>query len=669
MCGICGVFTSDGYRAGSAIFNMATALRHRGPDDEGYLLGNTTQHSWIKATGPETITQIPKNPISHNADGQFNLAFGMRRLAIIDLSSSGHGPMTYNNGSYWITYNGEIYNYIELKQELTNLGHKFQTATDTEVILAAYAQWGPSCLARFNGMWAFAIWDVNKDKIFCARDRFGIKPFTYYWDGSLFAFASEAKALLRHPKIQTKPDDAAIFDYLVKGLSHHGERTFFEGIKNLLPAHYIELDLRNKRMDFHKWWDIPLNVNFESQKAGNENAVIEEFRALLIDTVRLSLRSDVPIGSCLSGGLDSSALVTIANRLLIDEQVLPPELIGKHQKTFSACFDDPEIDERPYIQEVIQSTKADAHYIFPQGRNGLWKEINVLHWHQEGPVGSTSIYSQWAVMRLAKEKGVTVLLDGQGADELLAGYTYYLGSYLSQAMRQKGLLFAIRELASASSMTQTPLLFLCGQMFYELLPASIRNFSQGVINTRIRTKKTLPLNYLADNFVRTFDDHRVVSYKNKGYDSLAEHLHDSIAFTSLPALLHYEDRNSMAFSIEARVPYLDYRLVELVFSLAANYKIRDGWTKWILREGTKGILPDRIRWRKRKLGFATPEKAWLNSNLGIIRDIFRGSVVSSKYLHPKLIQQFRKITEENVKLFPGFWRLTSLELWMRAFWR
>ncbi|KAA3646381.1 MAG: asparagine synthase (glutamine-hydrolyzing) [Chloroflexi bacterium] len=668
MCGICGVFTARQYQAGSSIFDMTRSLRHRGPDDEGYLLGNTRSHTWKMATGPETIAEIPDNPIGHHAREKYNLAFGMRRLAILDLSPLGHGPMSYRNGSYWITYNGEVYNYIELRQELSSLGYQFQTATDTEVVLAAYAEWGPDCLKRFNGMWAFAIWDVKEQKLFCARDRFGIKPFTYYWDGSIFAFASEAKSLLQHPRITAKPDDSMVFDYLVMGLSHHREKTFFDGISNLLPAHYALLDLSRNELIFQKWWDVDLNTSLDVQGHGSDSDTIEEFSALLNDAVQLRLRTDVPIGTCLSGGLDSSVLVGIVNQLLLDGRVLPSEIIGDHQKTFSACFDDAQIDERPYISQVIQRTNAHASYVFPEGRSGLWREINDLHWYQEGPVGSTSIYSQWAVMRLAKENQVTVLLDGQGADELLAGYSYYFGSYLAQIARQRSLMRAILEATRASSASKSSLPLIFGLMLYELSPPAIKRLGRNSINTRFRTNKTVPIHLLDTRFANQFESNSSKYFKHQGYNSLAEHLYDSIQTSSLPALLHYEDRNSMAFSIEARVPYLDYRLVEFVFSLAASYRIREGWSKWILRAGGNNIAPEDIRWRKGKLGFATPESKWMDSGVNIINKLFKDDTIySSRYFNTSTINQLRNYSNGRLRDTASIWRMISLEFWIRRF--
>ncbi|HKZ42853.1 MAG TPA: asparagine synthase (glutamine-hydrolyzing), partial [Candidatus Hodarchaeales archaeon] len=346
MCGLCGVVTFNNSLAQQHILSMNASLIHRGPDDEGYLLGDFNSGRSVQASGSDTPSDLELNPIVDYRNGDFNLALGFRRLSIIDLSPKGHGPMSYANQNFWIVFNGEIYNYIEIRRELSSLGYIFDSNTDTEVILAAYAEWGVECLQHFNGMWAFAIWNVRERKLFCARDRFGIKPFNYFWDGKLFAFASEAKALFQHPSINPQSNDKVVFDYLVYGSQNHGSETFFHGIETVPASHYLELDLARGQVQIQKWWDIELNSERVSSNEKGDARVKTQFRELLTDSIRLRLRSDVPIGSSLSGGLDSSAVVGIVNQLLREEQLLPKDLIGEHQQTFSACFEDGDINER-----------------------------------------------------------------------------------------------------------------------------------------------------------------------------------------------------------------------------------------------------------------------------------------------------------------------------------
>ena len=338
MCGISGIYNLNNEPVSRSLLkDMTDVLLHRGPDDEGYILLNS-------------------------GDGSSDIAFGHRRLSIIDLSSSGHQPMPNEDKSIWITYNGEVYNYIELREELEKAGHVFNSKTDTEVIIHAYEAWGEECLRRFNGMWAFAIWDFNKKRLFCARDRLGVKPFYYIYNKKQFAFASEIKSLLK-TGIEKKPNDAIIFDYLAFGLQDHTEDTFFEGVKQLKPAHYLFLE--NGVLRKERYWNIEVN----DEIGGKENDE-SRFYDLLRDSVRLRLRSDVPVGTCLSGGLDSSSIVCVMNKLIHDK---------KMQKTFSACSDNKKFDERRYIEDVIEETGAEKNYIFPGGANRTpivpWKRL------------------------------------------------------------------------------------------------------------------------------------------------------------------------------------------------------------------------------------------------------------------------------------------------------
>ena len=647
---------------------MTTAIRHRGPNDEGYLLGNFRTRSWISCGGIDTVRELALTPLAQEAESSFNLAFGHRRLSVLDLSTAGHGPMPYLDGMLWITYNGEIYNYPELRDELKGRGYSFRTATDTEVVLAAYAEWGVDCLCRFNGMFAFALWDARKQTLFCARDRFGIKPFYYYRDGRQFVFASEIKAVLAHPDIPIKPNDAIIYDYLALGSLNHTNETFFEGIKCLWPSHYLLIDLRQSSLEIRRWWDIQVNTSLNGHEATNNRELVVQFRELLIDAVRLRLRSDVPIGTCLSGGLDSSSIVSAANYLLLKERAVPRELVGDRQKTFSACFDNPGIDERSYIQQVIEYTGVESNRIFPRGADGLWDDLEQLVWHQEEPFGSTSIYSQWSVMRLARQHDVTVLLDGQGGDELLAGYHLYIGPYLAQSMRTRGPWATLKTVRELSAGTGNSMAFLLALGFYNSLPGPIQRVMMNLGNARLRTNPTVSYSMLNPSFERQFAERRTGQGKHRGCHNLAERLYQDLFVYSLPALLRYEDRNSMAFSLEARVPFLDYRLVEFCFSLPVSQLIHHGWTKWLLRQAMDGFLPEQVRWRRSKLGFATPEQQWLREGASSIAQLFNhDDILSSPYLGEKVIQQLRSLSAKDVANIPGLWRVVNLEMWQRVF--
>ena len=663
MCGVARVMTLQGRQAGWHIGELMACMCHRGPNDEGYRLADTSTNEWIACGSEDTMPELGLPSLTQYEDGALILAFGHCRLSIIDLSAAGHGPMSYQDSTLWITYNGEVYNYLELRGELKDKGYTFRTSTDVEVILAAYAEWGPDCLRRFNGMFAFALWDSRRRRLFCARDRFGIKPFHYYWDGRLFAFASEIKALLAHPGIPRQSNDAIIYDYLALGSLDHTDETFFEGIKRLPSSHYLLFDLDRGSLEIRRWWDVTINVHPDKAVSGDDQEAVGRFRELLEDAVRLRLRSDVPVGTCLSGGLDSSSVVCLANRLMLEEGAVPRELVGDRQKTFSACYDDPAIDERLYMDVAIRHTGVEPNRVFPQGVDGLWQELERLVWHQEEPFGSTSIYAQWNVLRLAKERGVTVLLDGQGGDELLGGYHYYYGVLLAQLLRAGRLSAAVQAQRSASKVSGLSAPFLWALGLFYALPEPAQKRLLTFASQRFLTSQAVPSAFLTPAFVRRHRDRRMMDSKHVGEASLRERLYREIFVHSLPALLRYEDRNSMAFSLEARVPFLDHRLVEYVFSLPPHLLIHDGWTKWVLRQAMDGILPEQICWRRTKLGFATPEKRWIQEGKEHIRRLIgAGDARCAAYVNVAALRSSERLAD-----VPGIWRLVNLEVWLRVF--
>lgn len=672
MCGITGIFRSDGTPVDAVLMErMARVIKHRGPDDEGYVFINTRDMAFRTASGrdtPAAVRQI-NYPYSPTSDidsldvrsGGFNLACGHRRLSIVDLSPAGHQPMCNSDGTIWIVYNGEIYNYIEVREELKSKGRNFTTQSDTEVILQAYDEWGHDCLDKFNGMWAFAIWDGRRRELFCSRDRFGVKPFYYYRDGNNFAFASEIKALLQCPFVSSGPNDEAIYKYLVLGRSEGQADTFFTNIKQLEPGH--SLTVNEKGLQVRRYYSLPYTTeagNFD-EKASRDHA--DEFIELFKDAVRIRLRSDVPVGSCLSGGLDSSAIVGIINKFL-EGDGYGRESIGERQKTFSACYQLSSCDERQFIEEVVNSTRVDSHYIFPSGEN-LWEEMDDLVWHQEEPFGSTSIYAQWNVMRLARENNVPVLLDGQGADEMLAGYHTYFNPYLAQLLcaGQPGSFW--REFNAIRKITRNPVYSSFAFMLpvYNALPAAMRSLLRDRIvkGSILRIQDTGLIN--GAFLVKHAGQDRTTVDTN-----LQTALWKSETEYGLRELLRYEDKNSMAFSVETRTPFVDYRLVELAFSLPACYKIHGGWTKYLLRAGVGGLLPEKIRWRKDKMGFPTPEHNWLRGNGDRIKDIFANKdFKASAYLDRKRIlgNLNSLLAAESAGGMSALWKPLNLELWLQ----
>lgn len=667
MCGITGILAINGTEVPFHIIKQMTkTMVHRGPDDEGYVFFHHSQPIAWHFGGNSTPPQVYAAPLRFTPSQSFNgqvssdvmAALGHRRLAILDLSPAGHQPMCTEDGRFWIVYNGEIYNFKELRQTLISLGEQFFSDTDTEVVLKAYRYWGVEALSRFNGMWALAIWDNQQKEIFCARDRFGIKPFYYTFDGHRFAFASEIKALLQLPDIQRQPNDAIIYDYLNSGLQDHSNETFFTNIYQLQPAHY--LIVKQNQIKLNRYWDLDPQRKLEF---ANDDAYTKAFYELFEDTVRLHLRSDVPIGTCLSGGLDSSSIVCVANKLLFTEKILKLDLVGQQQKTFSACAEDLRFDERAWIVPVLQATGAEANYTFPDVGK-LLQDLPHLIWHQDEPFGSTSIFAQWCVMEIVAHRKVKVLLDGQGGDELLAGYHSYFMMFWRSLAAQRKWRKLWQEISSYHRLfgllTRSNLMTLG-----RLTPPALRSIGKSVVkNTHPFRLTDLILN---PNFAQMFRDRRYYPEMRSG-DMFQDYLYHSLTRSSLPALLHYEDRNSMAYSIEARVPFLDYRLVEFVSAIPAEQKIQQGLTKAILRHSLQGILPESVRLRSDKMGFVTPQQNWLSNDLNDwMQDIFNSITFRQrKYFDSSRILAALKDHNKSKKdlLFVA-WRLINLELWLR----
>jgi len=600
MCGIAGQYClGDGAPDARLLSEMSGRLTHRGPDGEG--------------------TRIR---------GSVGLVH--RRLAIIDLTDEGLQPMTSEDGTLWIVFNGEIYNFLELQKELVAKGHRFHSESDTEVILHAYEEWGEECLSRFNGMWAFALSDEKTGTLFCARDRFGIKPFYYTMIGESFLFASEIKALLAHPEAGVKPNVPVLGTFLAWGVQDHTGETMFEGISQLPPAHAMKVTGKGAEAPF-RYWDVKVNDRVRSDIP--DDTVAAKTLALLEDATRIHLRSDVAIGTCLSGGIDSSTLTALINQLIRKEA---PASVGARQKTFSSVFSDKRFDESRYIDEIVAATGVDAHRTVPSPEE-LWNDIDRLVYMQDEPFGSLSIYAQYCVMRLAKEN-VKVVLDGQGADELLGGYIAYQSCYTRGLVGTGHVWTALRE--GFGSLRHHGGFFrsACRQLF---------------VRKGRRNLLTCPAP-------------AVDRYGGR----LPVVLHRELVSTNLPGLLHYEDRNAMAFSIESRVPYLDVRLVEYLASLPQDQKIRGGITKIALRNAIRGIVPESIRCRMDKMGFVTPEEVWMKEDL---RPFVLGVISSDQFARRDLwnadevIKNYLAFLDGKAAYSPEIWRIVCTELWLETF--
>lgn len=600
MCGIAGQFALNGGEADAALVGaMAERLAHRGPDGEGTFF-----------SGPVGLAH--------------------RRLAIIDLSDEGRQPMGNEDGSLQVVFNGEIYNYRELREELLAAGHRFSSATDTEVILHAYEEWGRDCLARFNGMWAFALWDGRRRELFCARDRLGVKPFYYTVAAGSFLFASEIKALRAHPEAGGRPNDRMLMTFLAWGVADHTAETMYDGIFQLPPAHLLVVREGGAEAP-ERYWDFTMNA--APQAAVDDSAAAERVRELLTDSVRLRLRSDVPVGTCLSGGIDSSTVTALINDLLRGEH---PESVGDRQRTFSVCFDDSRFDESRHIDVVVAATGVANRRTIPD-TNGLWEDIGRLLYMQDEPFASLSIYAQYCVMRLAREE-VKVVLDGQGADEQLAGYIAYQAPYIRGLFSRGEVVRALRE-GFGSARRHGSFLSWAARQFF------VRSERRGLLRGQAP---------------------EVLRYAG----SLDEVLKREVTASNLPLLLHWEDRNSMAFSIEARVPFLDYRLVEYLASLPLDQKIRGGVTKYVLRRAIRGLVPDAIRCRMDKMGFVTPEEAWMKDELAPeILDLFSSPEFARRpyWDAERVLGNYREFLDGKSPYSTEFWRIACAELWLRQF--
>jgi asparagine synthase (glutamine-hydrolysing) len=649
MCGIYGEWDVSGAALDlESVQRATTIIRHRGPDDEGYLLADTRQARTVHCAGPDTIPLVQLPRIEDLRAERFDLALGFRRLSILDLSERGRQPMASRDQRFWLVFNGEIYNYRELRAELRGYGHAFVSGSDTEVILAAYEQWGPACLDRFNGMWAFAIWDTRDRALFLARDRFGVKPLHYIWNGKRFSFASEIKALATTHAEALRPDRRAVTEYLAWGdmPSPTGGHTFFEGIRALPPAHWITI--RGGRLDLHRYYSLAVSEPKGTPKA--EDAVTG-YRELFNDAVRIRLRSDVPVGTCLSGGLDSSSIVCVINRIMAEDGIAA-EQVGSRQKTFSAVYQRPgRYNETEHIETVLRATGAERNFTVPSAES-LAADLRRLVWHQDEPFGSTSIYAQWCVMAKVRERGVTVLLDGQGADEALGGYRPF-DIHLADLVRRGRFLAAMAASRDMHRNTGLPQIPAWSRAILRQAPVRYLDRLR-----HVRQRKLAAFGQSGGNGA---------SKEAKAYRGLGKHLRELITETSLPHLLRYEDRNAMAFSVEGRVPFVDYRVIEYSLGEALPWAVRHGWTKWVLREAVRDTVPPAIVWRRDKVGFETPESDWMEALLSPDNDLSNDYAKSREYVE---IEQIRRELErwrrEKGDTGP-LWRLLNLELWLQAF--
>lgn len=606
MCGIAGMVNLSGQilELPEAVRRMSVSLNHRGPDDEGFWAIEPTgiQHTFWSDDTPEPVRghHHPHSPKKHinSYHGQPQIMFAHRRLAIIDLSPSGHQPFCTGDQQLWITYNGELYNYIELREELRNLGCVFTTQTDIEIVLHAYRIWGDHCLQRFNGMWAFVIYDVKQKRLFGARDRFGVKPFYYYKDKRVFCFASEQKALVKNPYVHTALNPEAVADYFVGSEIEFQPESFFKNIIELFPGCAFELNHNDST--FHHWtyYNLATNAAFVTPAPELFEQHMLHIRERLEDAIRIRLRSDVPVGACLSGGIDSSAIAGIIGYLMGKQQVN----VGDQLKLFTATFDDPAIDERRWAKEVVERTGADWKTISPKPHE-LVQDLETLIYSQDIPIWSTSTYAQHRVMKLASDNGIRVLLDGQGGDEVFAGYLPYFRPFWSELLKAGEWKILQQELHSFQG-AAIPF-WIREQLKQRIIP----NLPAG-IEKSIQRYYFKELRYLNPDLIDSYYKRR----NSRQATTLNAMLRGEMVNTRLKGYLKCEDRCSMWHSVEARTPFADdHLLIEAAFAIPGSLKIRKGMTKALLREAAAPWLPDSIRGRRDKLGYATPNNHWITS--------------------------------------------------------
>jgi asparagine synthase (glutamine-hydrolysing) len=658
MCGISGAISKNKININSFL-RMNQIIKHRGPDDEGFVLFNDSQFEVLgsndtaKETWEANGIYLPVNKVEQSTI-QAQVAFGHRRLSILDLSPKGHQPMCGDEERYWITFNGEIYNYIEIRDELIQLGHSFNTDTDTEVILNAYKQWGIECLHKFNGMWAFALYDRIEQSIFLSRDRFGIKPL-YYWfspEGD-FYFGSEIKQFTVLPGWRAVLNRDRALDYLYYALMDHTDESLFNGVYILSPGCCFESKIKdvkseNGKLHFLKWYNpvtLPSKISFEDAKV----QFLEKFK----DAIKLHLRADVPVGSALSGGLDSSSIVSYINILL--KQQGKSEL----QKTFSSCSHDERFDERKWMDEVVKETRVDGHFIYPKGGNVFKLTENIL-WNLDEPYQSQAAYLSNHVFKEASYNKVKVLLNGQGADEYLSGYGAFQ-RFRHKKLFLKGNFYVLfKEMKSIKSLTN---IFL--ELIKDNLPMSCLSF----LHKNFRKKHNLDkiLNNKIINTKNYIHPYVLNQYKKTKLLNISEY---QIFKDPLQKYLKWEDRNSMAYSVEARVPFLDFRLVEFVRSLPLEYLDEKGLSKKILVESMEGILPEVIRQRKDKKGFITPEEVWFKKDyFEDFVNLFKDNIKYSKGIinEKEAIIFFNDVKTGKIPFSYDYWRIIIFCIWMKIF--
>jgi asparagine synthase (glutamine-hydrolysing) len=605
MCGISGYIPRPSKIVDIAGLEKMTGLiAHRGPDDQGIFTDD-------------------------------KIGLGHRRLSILDLSPDGHQPMKDKDRNYIIVFNGEVYNYIELREELKALGHTFHTQTDTEVIMKAYAAWGESSTERFNGMWAFALYDVVANKVFCSRDHFGIKPFYYTQTENGFVFGSEIRQLL--PFLgRNKVNEKVLTEFIFSNVTEPVEDTFFASVKKLPGAHNLAYDLNTGSFRIYRYYSLD-RLGGLADLSTDEAAALygESFQA----SIDLRLRADVPVGTCLSGGLDSSSVATLAARDYAKQTT-------EKFRAITAVSEEAQKDESVYAQMVVE--QEGLHWLKVKPDYEAFKlALPEVVKAQEEPFPSCSIIMQYYVMKTARENNITVLLDGQGGDETLLGYERYYSAYLIALYKKKGLSYMLKAAKNSASNNALMRPVKVIQYFMYFSSARLRYFNYKKRNTFLKNIPPFPAG------VRFHD--------NKTNDIFEMQKRELMEY-NLPALLKFEDKNSMWHSIEARLPFLDPNTARLALSLPEEVKIHNGWTKFVLRLFMNDKMPKGITWRKNKFGFEAPESIWIRRHKPLMLE----AISSSSLLNALCKLDYIEKDFQNMDNLTA-WKLYSIALWEREF--
>lgn len=656
MCGISAIISAKPFSV-TQVKGMTDIIRHRGPDDEGFVCFDNSGKDYVFG-GKDTPKEVYSHSIKYLPNIQerdcpdFKVGLGHRRLSIIDLSPLGHQPMCDSTGRYWIVFNGEIYNYLEIKSELISEGIKFVSESDTEVILESYKKWGVECQNMFNGMWSFIIYDKLTQNIFASRDRFGIKPL-YYWQSPLggLYFASEIKQFTVCQGWNPTVNMIRAIDYLYFSVTDHTEETLFKNVYSIPPGNYCFLKLENllknqtsNKLSLVQWYN-PETTQFNGSFAEAKSEFLRKFK----DSIHLHLRSDVTVGSALSGGLDSSSIVCYINSILKDQN------IKEMQKTFSSCALDKRFDEKEWMDEVVKHTEIDAHFIYPKGEDIFDLSEKIL-WHMDEPYQSQSIFLSYHVFEAAKNKNVKVLLNGQGADEYLSGY----GSY--RILRHSNMLkeFKLKKVYSETKSIG----YIIKLLLYAFSSTVIPFLSKRISVSFFKNRKIFNIVPSDLNYVHPYITNK---YNASSHNEISNY---QLFKDPLQRYLRWEDRNSMAHSVESRVPFLDYRLVEYCQSLPLEFLDGAGMSKRILVESMKNILPEKIRNRKDKVGYISSEELWFTDTCKNEFKKLLDNVVgySDGIINVQEAQKyFNKVQNKELPFDYTYWRIINFCLWMKVF--